>query len=282
MFLKGLFIMKNNIRLTFQKTIKVMLLFSFLLSLFLYPVVSVHAEEFTVTDKSGTAVVGDSSLNVRSGPGKDYDKLGSVSSGEALTVTGETDNNWYRINYSGKDGYVSSKYVTLSDNPGTADTSGASNTLDYEDNGNYEEGSSQNDNIFTTSPKLMVLLAIIIILVIIMVVTIIMIKKNDAEDEYDDEYDDDDDDGYDDDDDEEQYNEEDEYEEAEPVSPKAAPRPAITEEDYRLDIDPRIFDEEKPFVPVNNVSEKEEKLDAAMSKLEELQLEIERLKNSEE
>ena len=305
--------MKNHLLLTLRKFLFAILAFSII---FLHPQIFVHAEgSINVTEMSATATVGDSKLNVRSGPGKDYEALGSVSPGEALTVTGQTD-SWYRIDYNGKEGYVSSKYVTISSSD--EDTSSAV-TNDPNDFSNYEEGSSQHDNIFTTSPKLLLLLAVIIIVVIIMVTTIIMIRKNDSDDdeydddgdEYDDdEYDDDDDDEYGDDDDDEygDDDDDDEYEEkpirrrnlqknvssgkknASPPSssasvsykkstPSSSTR-TVTEEDYRLDIDPRIFDDEPSVQKTPVIDKKAQELDAAMSKLEELQQEIERLKNS--
>ena len=53
-----------------------------------------------------------SSVNVRSGPSTDYDKIGSLTSGKAVKVTGQSDQTgWYRIEYSGKEGYVSNNYL---------------------------------------------------------------------------------------------------------------------------------------------------------------------------
>ena len=58
------------------------------------------------------------SLNVRSGPSADYDKLGSLKTGQQVKVTGKTEQTgWYRIEYNGKTGYVSGKY--LQDEPVT-------------------------------------------------------------------------------------------------------------------------------------------------------------------
>ena len=281
--------MKNHLLLTLRKFLFAILAFSMM---FLYPLTFVHAEgSMNVTEMSATATVGDSKLNVRSGPGKDYDALGSVSPGETLTITGQSD-SWYRIDYAGQEGYVSSKYVTIS-NSSDGDTSSAVANVPN-DFSNYEEGSSQHDNIFTTSPKLLLLLAVIIIVVIIMITTIIMIRKSDSDD--DDVYDDDDDD---DDDDEydvkpirhrnPQKNIPSKKQNASTPSSTSASNKkntpvrstrTVTEEDYRLDIDPRIFDDEPSVEKTPVIDKKAQELDAAMSKLEELQQEIERLKNS--
>ncbi|MDO4394283.1 MAG: SH3 domain-containing protein [Bacillota bacterium] len=59
-----------------------------------------------------------SSLNVRSGPGTSYSKLGTIAKGTAITITGSTKATdgikWYKYKYSAtKTGYISSQYVTL-------------------------------------------------------------------------------------------------------------------------------------------------------------------------
>lgn len=51
----------------------------------------------------------DDSLKIRKGPGKEYDQIGSLTNGMAVTVVAKTDNNWYKL----QDGYyVSADYVT--------------------------------------------------------------------------------------------------------------------------------------------------------------------------
>lgn len=85
------------------------------------PMAVVQAEnDFTVTEAEGTAVITAESLNVRSGPSKEYDIIGKAKAGEEFAVSGQTDNDWYRIAYDGKEGYVSGKYatVTFSDEKG--------------------------------------------------------------------------------------------------------------------------------------------------------------------
>ena len=53
-----------------------------------------------------------SSVNVRSGPSTDFDKIGSLGKGKAVKVTGQSEQTgWYRIDYNGKVGYVSNSYL---------------------------------------------------------------------------------------------------------------------------------------------------------------------------
>lgn len=54
-----------------------------------------------------------SSVNVRNLPSTEGDKLGKLAEGEAVTVTGKcNETGWYRIDYDGEVGYVSSSYLT--------------------------------------------------------------------------------------------------------------------------------------------------------------------------
>ena len=51
-----------------------------------------------------------SGLNVRSGAGTSYSKLGKLEYKEKVTVL-STSNGWSKINYNGKTGYVDSSYL---------------------------------------------------------------------------------------------------------------------------------------------------------------------------
>jgi len=64
-----------------------------------------------VSSASGTYRVTASTLYVRSGNSTSYSKVGSVTRGTKVKVTGKTSNGWYRISYKGKAGYVSGKYL---------------------------------------------------------------------------------------------------------------------------------------------------------------------------
>lgn len=66
-----------------------------------------------------------SGLNVRSGPGTGYKKLGKLANNSKVTLKGSTS-GWYSINYSGKTGYISSSYVSVSG--GQTSSGGSSGT----------------------------------------------------------------------------------------------------------------------------------------------------------
>ena len=60
-----------------------------------------------------TGTVSASTLNVRSGPGSSHAKIGSLSSGAQVEILEQLD-GWCRIEWNGKTGYISSQYVTPS------------------------------------------------------------------------------------------------------------------------------------------------------------------------
>lgn len=70
----------------------------------------------TPTQKTyiGKLNTGGSSLNMRSGPGTGYSKVGSVPASATLTITG-SENGWYKTSYNGLTGYVSGDYVTVTE-----------------------------------------------------------------------------------------------------------------------------------------------------------------------
>ncbi len=63
--------------------------------------------------ESTTYTVTASTLNVRSGAGTSYAAIGSVTKGQKLSVVSKSG-SWYKINYNGRTGYVSSDYVQVS------------------------------------------------------------------------------------------------------------------------------------------------------------------------
>ena len=60
---------------------------------------------------NGKVTTEGSTLNVRSGPGTDYDKVTSLYNGAVVKITG-IDSGWFKIEHAGKTGYVSSDYLT--------------------------------------------------------------------------------------------------------------------------------------------------------------------------
>ena len=65
---------------------------------------------YTVTDMTKT-MYAKQSVNLRSGPSTDYEKVGSLTTNQEVTVTGIADTGWYRITYNGGVAYVSNNYL---------------------------------------------------------------------------------------------------------------------------------------------------------------------------
>lgn len=75
------------------------------------------------TDNSGDAyqVTPAIGLNVRSGPGTSYSRVGGLTCGTKVTVY-EIKNGWAKIKHNGKDAYISASYIKKTDE--TADAGG--------------------------------------------------------------------------------------------------------------------------------------------------------------
>ena len=63
-------------------------------------------------DLIGMGTVKANTLNVRQEPSASSDKLGSLKKGDTIAIISR-DKDWYKINYNGKLGYVSSAYIDL-------------------------------------------------------------------------------------------------------------------------------------------------------------------------
>ena len=70
-----------------------------------------QAPTYTYTDLN-KMMYAKSSVNVRSLPSTDGEKLGGLSKGQEVSVSGQcNETGWYRISYNGGVGYVSSSYL---------------------------------------------------------------------------------------------------------------------------------------------------------------------------
>ena len=68
--------------------------------------------EYTYTDMSAT-MYATQTVNVRTLPSTDGEKVGSLSTNQEITITGQcNETNWYRFEYNGSTAYVSNNYVS--------------------------------------------------------------------------------------------------------------------------------------------------------------------------
>jgi len=72
----------------------------------------------------------DGGLNIRSGPGTGYGRVGGMPNGASCTVTKRESNGWYRIEYNGISGYSSSEFIVLSKSGGSPQPSGPGRVTD--------------------------------------------------------------------------------------------------------------------------------------------------------
>ena len=87
--------------------------------------VQAYAYEVTELTAIGMVSTSSASLNVRSGPGVEYESIQSVEKDAVINITGVTkdteDEEWFRININGYVGYCMKKYVTVIEMPETPD-----------------------------------------------------------------------------------------------------------------------------------------------------------------
>ena len=103
-----------------------------------------HTGNETYTEKSGK--VNANSVYVRKGAGTSNGKITTLSTGAAVTIIGEEKDSsgavWYKIRYSGGEGYMHSSYVTVTTGSASSGTQTSTPTPSYESkngsvNGNY-------------------------------------------------------------------------------------------------------------------------------------------------
>ncbi len=102
----------------------------------------------------GAATVKATSLNIRSGPGTSNSVVGSIPNGKIIVILERTSDSWYKINYNGTVGYVSTDYlinILTAENfnaGGQVSASGvrmrSGPSTDYSIMGTYYSGTSMN------------------------------------------------------------------------------------------------------------------------------------------
>lgn len=76
------------------------------------PVAEEPASPYSYTDLSQT-LYAQSTVNVRDLPEQSGGKVGSLSTNQEVTVTGQcNETGWYRISYNGSEGFVSNSYLS--------------------------------------------------------------------------------------------------------------------------------------------------------------------------
>ena len=71
------------------------------------------SEEVNLSDLITRVKITDDNINVRTGPGTDYDRLGSAYYGNMFDYVSQSHDGWTKIIYDGKTAYVYTQYVEL-------------------------------------------------------------------------------------------------------------------------------------------------------------------------
>ncbi len=273
--------------------------------IFSVPVTVLADNEAEITEMAAQGEI-TSDVNVRKGPSTDYEKIGTVREGDIVTVTGQSHDGWYRIEYQGTEGFIYGQYMTVistvSEEP---EHTAAVEEQQEEAEGSGEEGVRFDFGVLKAAAVVVIIAAIIVMIFL----TLRSMRQAEEDMEDDDDVEDNDDDA-----DEEKEKEralgkgkgrktqtgKKKPEEEQPVkveTVKVDPKTiVIREEDYQLHIDPKYFEDE-PIVQPDCVTgylqkkqqeEEEQKnrensgdLQKAMDKLQELQEEIEKLKKNQ-
>ena len=76
------------------------------------PTASAAKPDPAVLGKKAGVRYATSSLNIRTGPGTDFDSRTTVSEGRELTITDQVVNGWQQVSLSGKAGWVKASYLS--------------------------------------------------------------------------------------------------------------------------------------------------------------------------
>lgn len=287
----------------------IMTVFAAGLLTFSVPVTALADNEAAITKMTAQGEI-ISDVNVRKGPGTDYEKIGIVREGDIVTVTGQSHDGWYRIEYQGAEGFIYGQYMTVI----SAVSEEPEHTAAVEEQGEEAAGFGEKGVRFDFR-VLKAAAAVVIIAVIIVMIFLTLRSIRQTEEDMED-----DDDGEDEDDEDDDADAKNEKERAlgkgkngkiqtgrkkpeqeQPVKSetvKVDPKTiVIREEDYQLHIDPKYFEDEpiaQPdcvtgYLQKKQQEEEEQKknrensgdLQKAMDKLQELQEEIEKLKRNQ-
>lgn len=114
-------------------------------------------DKVTETKVSQTGLVNATSLNVRSGPGTNYSKIGSLKNNTKVTIVAKCSNGWLKIKYNNGYGYVSGRYIDNINNVSTNPTKWKNGDYNCKvkatANLNLRTGRGTNYSIIHTIPK---------------------------------------------------------------------------------------------------------------------------------
>lgn len=98
--------------------------------------------QYTYTDMSAT-MYAKQSVNVRTLPSTDGERVGSLSTNQEITITGQcNETGWYRFEYNGSTAYVSNKYLSDTKVEVSAPSASAETSAPSDNDGGNSGGST--------------------------------------------------------------------------------------------------------------------------------------------
>jgi len=265
---KGNFIAKTGILMKKYLTYIMTAFAAAAFFIFSVPVTVLADNEAEITEMAAQGEI-ISDVNVRKGPGTDHEKIGTVREGDIVTVTGQSHDGWYRIEYQGAEGFIYGQYMTVISTVSEEPEQTAAIEQQEETAGSGEEGARFDFGVLKAAAAVVII--VLIIVMIFLTLRSMRQAEEDMEDDEDDEdYDDEDDDDEDDDSDDYDDGGDNDADEEERASGKGKDRKTqtgkkkpqqeqpvkvetvkvdpktivIREEDYQLHIDPKYFEDE--------------------------------------
>lgn len=95
------------------------------------------SEESSAPDVITATVI--DNINIRRGPGTDYERIEEVPPGVVLTIIGEEENGYYPVDYNGEVGYAHRNYIQINEPVEGTDDGPADGVITFENNPTFAE-----------------------------------------------------------------------------------------------------------------------------------------------
>ena len=112
---------------------------------------SEEEEAFTVSEMDDTVYITGGSVNLRAGPGTDYDVVTTQVKGTELKRTGAVENGWSRVEYDGKVCYIYNDYISTEKPP--VEVSEKDDTVVITADANLRSGPGTDYDVVTSLTK---------------------------------------------------------------------------------------------------------------------------------
>ena len=116
-----------------------------------YSKVATVTVNYNIIDMEDATKYTTSKLNLRSGPGLEFEQVKAVPAGTPVIANGVADNNWYRVLYQQQVYYCSNKFLT-DEKPFVATSKYVGNTIIVQENGADQKAVEEAVRLWNTLP----------------------------------------------------------------------------------------------------------------------------------